>query len=51
MPVPEDESMQDFSSAIATCQSHIKSIEAKIDQLIRLKGEVISSTGQEERRN
>ena len=49
MPVPEDESMQDFSSAIATCQSHIKSIEAKIDQLIRLKGEVISSTGQEER--
>ena len=49
MAVPEDESMQDFSSAIATCQSHIKSIEAKIDQLIRLKGEVISSTGQEER--
>jgi syntaxin 1B/2/3 len=46
---PQDESMQDFSSTIAQCQSHIKSIEAKIDQLIRLKGEVISSTGQEER--
>ena len=40
---------QDFSSTIAQCQSNIKAIEAKIDQLIRLKGEVISSTGQEER--
>ena len=49
IPEPQDESMQDFSSTIAQCQSHIKSIEAKIDQLIRLKGEVISSTGQEER--
>jgi len=49
LPEPQDESMQDFSSGIAKCQSHIKSIEAKIDQLIRLKGEVISSTGQEER--
>ena len=41
--------MTDFSSAIATCQSHIKNIESKIDQLIRLKSDVISSTGQEER--
>ena len=41
--------MTDFSTTIATCQSHIKAIEAKIDQLIRLKSEVISSTGQEER--
>ena len=41
--------MKDFSSTIATCQSHIKSIENNIDHLIRLKGEVISSTGQEER--
>ena len=49
IPEPQDESMQDFSSTIAQCQSNIKAIEAKIDQLIRLKGEVISSTGQEER--
>ena len=41
--------MADFSSAIATCQSHIKSIDNKIDQLIRIKAEVISSTGKEER--
>jgi len=41
--------MNDFSSTIATCQSHIKNIESKIDQLIRLKSDVISSTGQEER--
>ena len=41
--------MQDFSSTIATCQSHIKSIDNQIDNLIRLKSEVISSTGQEER--
>jgi t-SNARE complex subunit (syntaxin) len=41
--------MSDFSSTIATCQSHIKKIESKIDQLIRIKSEVISSTGQEER--
>ena len=41
--------MNDFSSAIATCQSHIKNIELKIDQLIILKSDVISSTGQEER--
>jgi t-SNARE complex subunit (syntaxin) len=41
--------MNDFSSTIATCQSHIKNIESKIDQLIRLKNDVISSTGQEER--
>ena len=41
--------MKDFSSSIATCQSHIKNIEQKIDQLIRLRSEVISSTGQEER--
>ena len=47
--VPEDSSMQDFSSTIATCQSHIKSIDNQIDNLIRLKSEVISSTGQEER--
>jgi t-SNARE complex subunit (syntaxin) len=45
----EDQSMKDFSSTIATCQSKIKSIEAQIDNLIRLKAEVISSTGQEER--
>ena len=45
----EDASMTDFSSAIATCQSHIKNIESKVDQLIRLKNDVISSTGQEER--
>ena len=41
--------MSDFSTTIATCQSNIKNIESKIDQLIRLKGDVISSTGQEER--
>ena len=41
--------MADFSSSIANCQSHIKNIESKIDQLIRLKNDVISSTGQEER--
>ena len=41
--------MKDFSSTIANCQSHIKSIDNKIDQLISLKSEVISSTGQEER--
>ncbi len=41
--------MKDFSSTIATCQANIKSIDNKIDQLIRLKSEVISSTGQEER--
>ena len=41
--------MADFSTAIATCQSHIKSIDNKIDQLIRIKAEVISSTGKEER--
>ena len=45
----EEESLKDFSSTIATCQSHIKSIDAKVDHLIRLKAEVISSTGQEER--
>ena len=45
----EDASMTDFSSTIATCQSHIKNIESKIDQLIRIKSDVISSTGQEER--
>ena len=45
----EDASMTDFSSSIATCQSHIKNIESKVDQLIRLKNDVISSTGQEER--
>ena len=45
----EDPSMADFSTAIATCQSHIKNIESKIDQLIRIKAEVISSTGKEER--
>ena len=32
--------MNDFSSTIATCQSHIKKIESKIDQLIRIKSEV-----------
>jgi t-SNARE complex subunit (syntaxin) len=47
--IEEDQSMKDFSSTIATCQSKIKSIEAQIDNLIRLKAEVISSTGQEER--
>ena len=41
--------MSDFSSAISTCQSHIKNIESKIDQLIRIKNDVINSTGQEER--
>ena len=41
--------MEDFSSSIANCQSHIKNIELKIQQLIRLKSDVISSTGQEER--
>jgi t-SNARE complex subunit (syntaxin) len=45
----EDQSMKDFSSTIATCQSKIKSIDAQIDNLMRLKAEVISSTGQEER--
>ena len=45
----EDASMTDFSITIATCQSHIKNIESKIDQLIRIKSDVISSTGQEER--
>jgi t-SNARE complex subunit (syntaxin) len=45
----EDQSMKDFSSTIATCQSKIKLIDAQIDNLIRLKAEVISSTGQEER--
>jgi t-SNARE complex subunit (syntaxin) len=43
--------MADFSTAIATCQSHIKNIESKIDQLIRIKNDVINSTGQEEREN
>ena len=47
--IEEEESLKDFSSTIATCQSHIKSIDAKVDHLIRLKAEVISSTGQEER--
>ena len=45
----EDQSMKVFSSTIATCQSKIKSIDAQIDNLMRLKAEVISSTGQEER--
>ena len=45
----EDQYMKDFSSTIATCQSKIKSIDAQIDNLMRLKAEVISSTGQEER--
>ena len=27
----EDASMTDFSSAIATCQSHIKNIESKVN--------------------
>ena len=43
--------MADFSTAIAACQSHIKNIESKIDQLIRIKNDVINSTGQEEREN
>ena len=43
--------MADFSTAIATCQSHIKNIESKVDQLIRIKNDVINSTGQEEREN
>ena len=47
----EDPSMNDFSSTIATCQSHIKNIESKVDQLIRIKNDVINSTGQEEREN
>ena len=47
--IGEEESLKDFSATIATCQSHIKSIDAKVDHLIRLKAEVISSTGQEER--
>ena len=47
--IEEDQSMKDFSSTIATCQSKIKSIDAQIDNLMRLKAEVISSTGQEER--
>lgn len=47
----EDPSMTDFSSAIATCQSHIKNIESQIDKLIRIKSDVINSTGQEEREN
>ena len=41
--------MGDFSSMIATCQSHIKNIESKIDNLIKLRNEVNSATGQEEK--
>ena len=38
-----------FSACIDICQTNIKNIESKIDQLIRLKRNLIYSTSQEER--
>ena len=48
-PIQEDNSLNDFSSKISSCQKEIKNIETKTNQIMHLKNLVINSTDKEER--